>query len=183
MYGMVNKAVVDLVCTKFGEATWQEIKKRAECDIDVFVGMDGYPDALTYRLVAAASQVLGIPPAQVLEAFGEWWVLYTAKEGYGELLRASGRDFTEFLMNLDQLHARVGISMPELTPPSFQVTDLTGDTLRLHYYSRRKGLGPMVVGLLKGLSARFETPVEVTHDRKADDGAEHDEFFVRFLPR
>ena len=55
MYGLVNKAVVDLVVSKFGEDTWNAIKKKAEVDIDVFVSMDGYPDELTYKLVGAAS--------------------------------------------------------------------------------------------------------------------------------
>ena len=90
MYGLVNKAVVDLVCSKFGQDTWNKIKAKAEVDIDVFVSMDAYPDDVTYRLVGAASEVLKIPPEQVLEAFGEWWVLYTASEGYGPLLDASG---------------------------------------------------------------------------------------------
>jgi hypothetical protein len=181
MYGLVNKAVVDLVCTHFGEEAWQEIKRRAECDVDVFVGMDGYPDELTYRLVGAASEVLNLPAEKVLEAFGEYWVLYTAKEGYGEILRASGRDFTEFLMNLDAMHARVGIMMPNLNPPSFQVTDIAGDSIRLHYFSKRQGLGPMIVGLLKGLSSRFSTPIAVQHEKKAAEGADHDEFLIRFV--
>ena len=79
MYGLVNKAVVDLVVNKFGEDTWVAIKKKAGVDHDLFVSMDAYPDDITYRLVGAASEVLGIPPAAVLEAFGEWWVLYTGR--------------------------------------------------------------------------------------------------------
>ena len=78
MYGLVNKAVVDLVVSKFGQDTWDAIKKKAEVDIDVFVSMEGYPDDITYRLVGAASEILKIPPEAVLEAFGEYWVLYTA---------------------------------------------------------------------------------------------------------
>jgi two-component system chemotaxis sensor kinase CheA len=34
------------------------------------------PDEVTYKLVGAASEVLGIPPNQVLEAFGEYWIIY-----------------------------------------------------------------------------------------------------------
>src|SRR5215218_5594687 len=114
MYGLVNKAVVDLVVNKFGEDTWVKIKNKAGVDHDLFVSMDAYPDDITYRLVGAASEVLGIPPAAVLEAFGEWWVLYTAQEGYGPMLDASGKTLREFLENLDALHARVALTMPAL---------------------------------------------------------------------
>ncbi len=96
MYGLVNKAVVDLVVSKFGEEKWQAIKKKAEVDVDVFVSMDAYPDDLTYRLVGAASEVLKLAPEQVLEAFGQHWVLYTAAEGYGPMLDASGKTLKEF---------------------------------------------------------------------------------------
>lgn len=175
MYGLVNKAVVDLVVTKFGQATWDAIKKKAEVDIDVFVSMDGYPDDVTYRLVGAASDVLKIPPEKVLEAFGEYWVLYTAQEGYGPMLDAAGKTLREFLENLDALHARVALTMPELRPPRFRLVPVDDKTMLLEYHSTRQGLAPMVVGLLKGLSVRFNTPVDVTHASR--DG--HEEFTIR----
>jgi hypothetical protein len=175
MYGLVNKAVVDLVCSKFGQDTWTKIKQKADVDIDVFVSMDAYPDEITYRLVGAASEVLKIPPEQVLEAFGEYWVLYTAQEGYGPLLNASGSNLREFLMNLDALHARVALTMQELRPPRFKVIDVDVNTLLLEYHSVRQGLAPMVVGLLKGLGIRFKTQIEISHTRRA----EHDEFTIR----
>lgn len=175
MYGLVNKAVVDLVVSKFGQDTWDAIKKKAEVDIDVFVSMDGYPDDITYRLVGAASDVLKIPPEKVLEAFGEYWVLYTAQEGYGPMLDASGKTLREFLENLDALHARVALTMPELRPPRFRLVGVDDSTMLLEYHSTRQGLAPMVVGLLKGLSIRFNTPIDVSHASR--DG--HDEFTIR----
>lgn len=175
MYGLVNKAVVDLVVSKFGQDTWNAIKKKAEVDVDVFVSMDGYPDDITYRLVGAASDVLKIPPEAVLEAFGEYWVLYTAQEGYGPMLDASGKSLREFLENLDALHARVALTMPELKPPRFRLVPVDDSTMTLEYHSTRQGLAPMVVGLLKGLSIRFATPIDVTHARRDD----HDEFTIK----
>jgi hypothetical protein len=178
MYGLVNKAVVDLVVNKFGQDTWTAIKKKAGVDIDVFVSMDGYPDDITYRLVGAASEVLGIPPEKVLEAFGEYWVLYTAQEGYGPMLDASGKTLREFLENLDALHARVALTMPELRPPRFRLVPVDSSKMLLEYHSTREGLAPMVIGLLKGLSVRFNTPIDVSHARR--DG--HDEFTISTQP-
>ena len=175
MYGLVNKAVVDLVVSKFGQDTWDAIKKKAEVDIDVFVSMEGYPDDITYRLVGAASEVLKIPPEKVLEAFGEYWVLYTAKEGYGPMLDASGKTLREFLENLDALHARVALTMSELKPPRFRLVPVDDSTMLLEYHSTRQGLAPMVIGLLKGLSIRFSTPIDIAHARRDN----HDEFTIK----
>ena len=175
MYGLVNKAVVDLVTTKFGAETWTKIKQKADVDIDVFVSMDGYPDDITYRLVSAASEVLKITPEQVLEAFGEYWVLYTAQEGYGPLLSASGTNLREFLINLDALHARVAMTMSNLKPPRFKLVDVDDKTMKLEYRSTREGLAPMVVGLLKGLGIRFDTKIEIAHAKRED----HDEFTIK----
>lgn len=180
MYGLVNKAVQDLVCDQFGEEAWEAIKRRAGVDTDVFVSMDAYPDEVTYNLVGAASEVLGATPEDVLKAFGEYWVLYTAREGYGDVLRMAGSSLLAFLQNLDSLHARVGTSFPELRPPSFRCTDIETGSVRLHYYSTREGLSPMVVGLLHGLGTMFNMELDVAHVVRRGEAADHDEFLIRW---
>ncbi|AVH65972.1 heme NO-binding protein [Nostoc sp. 'Peltigera membranacea cyanobiont' 213] len=182
MYGLVNKAIQDMVCSRFGEETWKQIKHKAEVDVDVFLSMEGYPDDITHKLVKAASVVLSLSPKQIMQAFGEFWVQYTAQEGYGEMMDMSGDTLPEFLENLDNLHARVGVSFPKLQPPSFECTDMEENSLSLHYRSDREGLTPMVIGLIKGLGTRFDTEVHITQTLNRDEGAEHDEFLVIYKP-
>ena len=86
----------------------------------------------------------------------------------------------EFLANLDNLHSRVGLVCPHLRPPSFSCTDVTEDSLTLHYFTDRDGLAPMVIGLLKGVGARLGTTIAVERSRRREDGADHDEFHVCF---
>ncbi len=183
MYGLVNKAIQDMVCSRFGKEIWQEIKQKAEVDVAVFISMEGYPDDLTHRLVKAASAVLGLSPSEIMQAFGEFWVQYTSEEGYGEMMDMSGDTLPEFLENLDNLHARVGVSFPKLQPPSFECSDMEEDSLSLHYRSSREGLTPMIIGLVKGLGTRFDTEVDITQTQSRDDGAEHDEFLVKYKPQ
>jgi hypothetical protein len=182
MYGLVNKAVRDLVVSQFGEETWQTIRTKAGVD-NTFVGMSQYSDDVTYKLVGAASEVSGLTPAEVLEAFGRHWVLFTAAEGYGHILDMAGDTFVEFLQNMDDLHARIRLSMPDLSPPHLTCSDVCEESMRLHYHSHRDGLAPMVVGLLKGLGERFETQVEITHERSKALEAEldHDVFLIHFV--
>lgn len=183
MYGLVNKAIEQMVCDQFGAEAWESIKLRAEVDTVVFLSMDQCPDDVTYRLVGAASAVLGLPPDQVLRAFGRYWTLYTANEGYGELLRMTGGTLRDFLLNLDNMHARVGLSYPRLRPPSFQCADISEHALQLHYFSEREGLAPMVVGLLEGLASRFETPIAIELIGSRAEGDDHDVFLVTFIER
>ena len=181
MYGLVNKAIEGLVRDRFGEETWEEVKDKAGIDADVFVSMGQYPDDVTYKLVAAASEVLQTPAEDILKAFGEYWVLYTAKEGYGELLKMSGNSLREFLHHLDDLHAHVGLSFPDLQPPSFQCTENGDSSLVLHYYSDRPGLAPMVVGLLNGLASMFDTEIDVKQTINREEGADHDAFLITII--
>lgn len=177
MYGLVNKAVQELVTDRFGEATWDKIRVKAGLDEEVFISMEAYPDEITYRLVATASDVLQISPAAVLEAFGEYWTLYTGRQGYGEILRASGENAFVFLQNLDQMHVRVGATFTNLRPPSFHCDEVTENSLRLHYFSTREGLAPMVIGLVKGVGALYNVRLDVEQVawRGQDD---HDVFMV-----
>ena len=180
MYGLVNRSVEQMVRSRFGETAWATIRAKAGVDIDGFVALKSYPDEMTYRMVGAASEVLGLPPAQVLEAFGEYWVLETAQKGYGDVMKMSGRTFPEFLQNLDQMHSRLSLTFKHYVPPSFECTDVTSDSLVLHYHSSRTGLLPFVVGLVKGLARWFNTPATVEVLQSRDQGADHDALLVKF---
>ena len=182
MYGLVNKAIEDMVCDRFGGDTWETIKEQAEVDIDTFLCLEAYPDDLTHRLVHAASLVLGLSPSEILQAFGEYWVLYTAQKGYGQLMDMAGNAFLEFIQNLNNLHARAGLNFPHLKPPSFHCTHIQENSLCLHYDSTREGFTPMVEGMVKGLGHRFQTEVEITLRSDRKEGADHDEFSINFKP-
>lgn len=120
MYGMVNKAIEDLVCTSFGADKWEQIKAKAGVEEEMFLSHEGYPDSMTYGLVGAASEVLGLPAEKILHAFGRHWILKTAREGYGDLLAASGRTLPDFLAGLPNFHSRIKLMFPNLKPPPLQ---------------------------------------------------------------
>lgn len=178
MYGLVNKAIEELICTVYGAAAWQTVRARAGVEDTIFLSMQPYPDELTYRLVEAASAVLALPQPVILRTFGRYWTLYTAAQGYGDLIRLTGATLFEFLHNLDNLHARVGLSYTRLQPPSFVCTDVAADALTIHYHSQRLGLAPMVQGLLEGLAELYQTPASVTLLACRAHGAGHDIFRI-----
>jgi hypothetical protein len=70
---------------------------------------------------------------------------------------------------------------PKLAPPRFDCTDVTENSLQLHYHTHRPGLAPFVVGLVQGLGKMYGTPATATLVSSRADGADHDVFDVRWL--
>lgn len=180
MYGMVNNAMEQMVTARHGRATWETVRRKAGVDDDVFISNEPYPDEITYRLVAACADTLATPAPDILFAFGEHWVLETAREGYGPMMRAGGRSLKEFLLNLPHFHTRVAMMFPQLRPPHFVCTDVADHALTLHYHSERAGLTDFVRGLLSGLGKSYATPVLVTLAASRAAGDDHDIFLVRW---
>lgn len=178
MYGMVNKAIEDLVRQSFGDDAWDRIKEQAGIDVDIFISNEGYPDDLTYKLVGAASAVTGMPADKILFAFGEHWLLKIARQEYGGLLEAGGRTLRDFLINLPNFHARIMLIFPKLQPPRFRVEETGERELELHYLTHRDGLGAFVVGIVSGLGKMFESPVEITQLAFRSRGDDHDVFHL-----
>ena len=178
VYGLVNRGLAEFISSRYGAKAWQDIRARVEGIPQVFVAMEAYPDSLTYDLVGATCEALSVEAGPLLENFGEYWILYTAEQGYSGLLDASGADLVSFLGNLDNLHARVAVSYTELRPPSFELEEIREGVVDLHYHSERPGLTPMMVGLVRGLAKRFGEEVEVEVVRSRSSGAEHDVFRV-----
>lgn len=163
MYGMVNKAVKDLVTETFGAEQWVQLADAVGIDHQ-FISMQSYDDQVTYDLVATASNMMEVPQEELLRQFGSYWIRFTASEGYGHLIGMFGDTLAEFLEHLgDDLHARVAVTMPELQPPEFRTEQLDPRTFRVFYSSHRAGLGPMVGGLLEGLAERFQETATVKH--------------------
>jgi hypothetical protein len=178
MYGIVNKAIEDLVKTNFGEHTWDVVKKRSGVDIDYFLSSEPYDDVITYKLAGAVSEEMNMPVGKVLEAFGEWWILKTGKEKYGGLMEAGGKNLREFLINLPLFHNRIMLMYPKLTPPEFKISDVEETSICIHYYSKREGLQEFVRGLLQGLGKMYSTPVDIILLQSRDEGKDHEIFKV-----
>lgn len=90
MYGLVNQAIRDLIVSHHGEEKWTAVCQKAGLGTGPgggeFEAMHSYPDGMTYALVGAAAEVLGSDPAGLLKAFGEYWITFTAEEGYGDMM-------------------------------------------------------------------------------------------------
>ena len=162
MYGIVNKAIQGLIVENFGEEAWQKIKDKSGVQVDAFLSNSSYPDEMTYKLAAAASETLNLSMKDVLIAFGEYWVLNTVTKGYGSLMKSGGNSLREFLVNLPDFHSLMMLTFPNMNPHEFSVSNIKDISLHLHYYSKREGLIYFVVGLIKGLGKYYNTDTKIT---------------------
>lgn len=176
MYGLVNKGIQEFAISQGGDELWEKILDASGIDESIFLSMESYPDEITYRLVGAAEKILGIPSNDILCGFGQFWVEFTGKAGYGDLMAVGGTTLIEFLKNLDSMHARVKVSLDKLQPPRFECVE-KNEHIELHYYSKRIGLDYMVVGLIEGLAEKFGEAVKV-HIEKVKSGEDDKSIFI-----
>lgn len=160
---------MDLVVPSWDQETWNTICDRAELPATTFSNTTVYDDAVTYDLVAAASEVLDLDAEEILERFGRHWILYTGREGWGPLFEMAGQDLRSFVEGLDAMHARVQASMPDCRMPSFSVISSPDGSLEVGYRSEREGLGAMVSGLLAGLAEHFEEGWDIERTKTVDN--------------
>ena len=179
MYGMINEAIRTLVTREAGEEVWNQVLESSGVGDDVFEGMEGYDDSVTYSLVGAASETLGVPASDVLEMFGVYWAVDVAPKGYGDYFKAFGHDFKSFVAGLDEMHVRISAMLPSLSPPSFDIEELGENHFKIHYKSPREGLAPLAIGTLKGIAMHFGGTADITQiEYKGSD--DHDVFEVKF---
>jgi hypothetical protein len=183
MYGMVNAAFRELIVSLFGHDQWERVRLAVVPDVDTFSPMEQYPDEITYAMVEEACRLTGYPQDALLIKFGESWVIYTDRQGYGALFDIAGDALPDFLLALNDLHERVGRNFPKLRPPAFHFDRIDANTMRMHYLTKRVGLCPFVHGLLQGLSLRFKTAIEIEHPLCQRLGADHCEFVLKLGKR
>ena len=178
MYGIVNKAIENLVIENFGELKWKIIKESSGIDVEYFMSNEPYDDDITYKLAEAVSKEMNISLCDVFITFGEYWVLKTGKEKYGSLMEAGGSNLKDFLKNLPTFHNRIMLFYPKLTPPEFKVSHEEERSIYLHYFSKREGLKDFVRGLIQGLGLLYNTPVKIELLEVRDKGDHHEIFKI-----
>ena len=164
MYGMIHKAVRDMVEAKFGEEAWIKIAADAGVTEEHLLSMNTYEDKVIYDMVESATKMLGVTPVQVLERFGQYFVIETLQNNYKSLLQTYGRSSFVLLENLNTLHTTIKATFPGYKPPSFTVTYITEDEIDVLYESERVGLTPFVRGLIAGTAEFYGETISITQE-------------------
>ena len=179
MYGMIHSFFQKIFTDEYGPDKWEDIIARADIDMTGVIGMQQYPDELAYGIVGAAAEVTGRDAGELLRFLGTRWVRYTADGPYSHYYDSADSTH-EFLARLDDVHADIGLIMPDLRPPSFSVTKDPDGSLTVRYHSERPGLEPFVEGLLIGLGDLYREPCSVDMSGEKNQSRDYAEFKVTF---
>ncbi|XP_052234216.1 soluble guanylate cyclase 88E-like [Dreissena polymorpha] len=162
MYGLLMEAIVHYVKENFGEGVWLDVRRLANIQQVTFATHERYSEKLVPNIAKALSDITGIPYNGIMDAFGVCFVSFVGQYGYDRILKVLGRNMTDFLNGLDNLHEYLRFSYPKLRPPSFFVEEETVSGLTLHYRSKRKGYVHYVKGQIRQVGAMFyNTKVDI----------------------
>ncbi|PVD33577.1 hypothetical protein C0Q70_04834 [Pomacea canaliculata] len=162
MYGLLIESIMDYIRKRFGDEAWESIRQKAGIPHTCFSTHETYSEQLIPKIADSASQVIGLPEDELMDAFGVAFVSFVGQYGYDSILKVLGRHMRDFLNGLDNLHEYLRFSYPKLRPPSFFVENENKNGLTLHYRSRRKGFVHYVKGQIRRVGELFySTKVDI----------------------
>lgn len=170
MYGMIHKAVRDMVVESYDDETWQSIARQAGIEDKHLLSLNIYDDILVYRMVETAAERLGKTTEQILEGFGKYFIRGTISGDYKNLIRTYGQSSFELLGNLNKLHSTIKSTFTGFSPPVFNLRMIDDSTAEVEYISKRAGLSPFVRGLILGLADFYQERIFVLSEKSLASG-------------
>ena len=160
MKGVIADCLGKLVKNKFGQDKWEESLEAAGLSRRTsFMATDDIPDESVMKVVESVCQVLSINLQQAADAFGDYWVNEYAPKIYGVYYRRA-HSAKQFLLNMDDVHRRTTMDIPNAHPPRFTYQWEDDNTLIMTYESER-GLIAFLIGLIKGVGRYYKEHLEV----------------------
>ncbi|KAK9758767.1 hem-NO-binding [Popillia japonica] len=152
MYGMLLESVQHFVQLEYGEETWKEILQVAGLKFTVFNTHQVYPDDIMQTLAKACETVTASSYDSFMNFFGRCFCRYFSHFGYDLTIKATGRYFTDFLENVDNIHILFRMSYPKMKSPSMYLTNIDEKGCILVYKSSRQGYVQYLIGLLNQIA-------------------------------
>jgi hypothetical protein len=171
MYGLVNRAFQRFLMETYGDDAWADVAREIGLRSEGFEPLLSYPDALTDRILQAASGRLGQPAGELLEDLGTFVVAHPSYEPARRLLRFGGADFVDFLHSLDALPDRARLALPGLDFPTLQVDAAPPDRVVLTCGSGLEGFSHVLCGVLRGIADDYGALATIDHVAEAGQGA------------
>ncbi len=145
------------------------------------VATQQYPDELTLRLVQAIAALEGTDPDDVLYRFGVYFINAPLMDRHYLAFLEGHRDARDFLKKITAIHRTLQTSLRNARLPELRYIDHDANLLEIIYASPRH-LCRFLLGILEGVSLRFNTPLEVREIECQHHGAPACRLLVRFAP-
>ena len=177
MKGIVFNLLQEVVCTEYGDDTWDDLLDAAGLD-GSYTSLGSYADAEVVALVTAASVALDKPAQDILRWFGRRAMPLLAERYPTFFSQHDGA--RSFILTLNSIiHPEVAKLYPGAAPPVFDFGSDDQDRLVVGYNSARK-MCALAEGFMIGAADHFEEQTTIEHPVCMHDGAEKCVFHVRF---
>jgi hypothetical protein len=179
MKGIVFNLLEEVVRREHGEKAWDDILAAAGVE-GAYTSLGSYDDSELPRLVAAASQLLGIPPYEVVRWFGRQALPLLARKYPALFDRHDGT--RSFVLALNEIiHPEVRKLYPGADVPEFEYDTSSPDVLVMTYRSRRR-LCAFAEGLVEGAAAHYSEAVTFEQPQCMHRGDEACTFRIGIRP-
>lgn len=162
MYGMIHRAMRQMVFEQLGEEAWLALEQRLGIGPTELLTGKVYDDALTLEIISEAAARFNLTVDECLSEFGRYWIKYAEQGSLSSIMKFTGQDLPSFVANLDRLHLAVGTAMPGAQLPSFTTLQNADGHLLVEYRSDRIGMEKFVNGLFLGLMDRFAVQGDIS---------------------
>ncbi|RNF33383.1 heme NO-binding domain-containing protein [Paracoccus methylarcula] len=126
MHWLVRRSIESFLRETYSDQFWLRVCQRSGDD-----ALQRYVyDRHSIDLISDAARFLDKPEDDLLEDLGAW---IARRRRVRRLLRFSGRNFPDFLLNLEMLADRVRMVMPDFFMPRVQVFEDGADCLRIDF--------------------------------------------------
>ncbi|GAX81649.1 hypothetical protein CEUSTIGMA_g9077.t1 [Chlamydomonas eustigma] len=184
MLELINVSYEAYIVETFGASNWELIKDCSGLGSQAWVTSCPYADSQTYNLLQHSATVLGRSQQDLLEGYGDFFVLFITRLGYADLLKCLGGNIAELATRLDDIHKQIATRFPAMQPPHFRVDEITPESLLLHYYTDRPGLWPIAAGILKAIARdQYRHSLSVQLHKSKDSGDSDHEVLKLTFPR
>ncbi|KAK0401830.1 hypothetical protein QR680_015996 [Steinernema hermaphroditum] len=172
MIGWIHLCVQQMILDKYGADLWQKILSDSGIEANkVYHAKKVYEDKEIYRTIRSISINSDIPVEKIWEMFGEHMVDYAFQNGFDKLLVSMADNIQDFIDNLNAMHffiLKLYLNT-DVRGPAFQSERLDDGTIRLHYFSNREGIYPMVMGLLRQAARKlFDIEIKIMMTEKSE---------------
>lgn len=170
MKGIIFNLLEDIVRQHHGLDVWEAMLDLSGAK-GIYTSLGNYSDEEIFALVAAASRILEIPPADILRWFGR----HAMVELSGRMpemfdIHVSSR---AFILNVNQaIHPEVRKLYSGADCPYFNFQDAPDGSLTMSYRSSRR-LCHLAEGFIAGTEQIYGDPVNARQDKCMHRGDDH----------
>lgn len=179
MHGSIFVLLKRFVESKYDYSTWLKLLEASGISRGSYNINEMYPTREIYAIVNAASQMTGLSPYELMEAYGEFLVPDLLLM-YNKYIQPEWTTYDMLINTENTFHGAVKQQDGRTSPPVLTIKPEGDKTLMITYFSKRRMAG-VAVGIIKGIAKYYQESETVKVTRLTPADQESVEIKVDFL--